>query len=494
MKKVYFTRDTFIKGKEEAERILKYMLLLDLPEYPTKASNLIEEALDSLYEKCIKKIFFKEPLFFGESESLPGPMLGILLTDNNFYVRTIQHHCLIAAYDIFSVLNDSGMTTAYSRADGDDPSQKNTATNNLLTRIHSHKGALQTSVFSGAYYFDGVKVANVDSDEFYQLLDINGTLLKRILNYYRSNYILLPKDWDSINSFLTYMLNRTYTYINESPKKGPAEQLLYRYRFESRWGIGLLKEIIKKVNQCKDDYAIYPDGINELTTIALLNRFPNVFSRHLYLEYCFSTWGKEVLSNCGFFNDLRRQDIGMQFGVRRKLNNHEWFEIFRKFCNFFTNFVFPVCEWYFVISLFQYEKGYIKEICSFLKTHIEKHTEEIMNPFPEIKGPIDYGYSCGLQLEKKIGEDGVDRKMLRSEKRQIKFANNSILSNISYLLNAFSKNAAEEYVSFHELSIPRLLGICNVSPKDSSALLPKSKEEMQKQSIMGSYISFSVLE
>ena len=186
-----------------------------------------------------------------------------------------------------------------------------------------------------------------------------------------------------------------YNALTKNPFPNHVDRLYYLYRMEHMFSIGLAECISQNIIHLKNSKQKkpYPDGKNDFIRLAPVGKLPNVFSRYLYLQFACDAIGTTVDINNNFFDHLTHPEALMHsINISsREFPFYEWQSVFEKFCHLFSDFVFPVFEWYFLLTLFdtadyhsetRNETAHNKLLIlqQLLAEYIEQHHKIIENP------------------------------------------------------------------------------------------------------------------
>ncbi|MFT4105516.1 MAG: hypothetical protein QM657_07140 [Lacrimispora sp.] len=199
-------------------------------------------------------------------------------------------------------------------------------------------------------------MSSAHSDLFYKLINTDLRDLKNILKLYDSNYTYTKKsiktNWKIAENFHNQLTPIDWNDPEAiSSSNNITDDLYMTYKMENIFGLELASCIAQNINQLKRHKKPYPDGINEVKILALISRLPNIFSRNLYFQYAIEAlWGSREAKGT-FFKDILNPESAADQGVKSPFNFHDWLIEYQKFSIFFSDFVFPIYEWYFLSIL-----------------------------------------------------------------------------------------------------------------------------------------------
>lgn len=444
-----------------SERILEYSLFMPKIEAidSKNPENWVSEAVSQCFEKCHKNLFIatEESTFFGIHPSsiiIDGKntisdlmqknddmgtkcMKGFSGLKHDFFAKTLLSHCLIAAYDTtmkllpidcditsyaLEIVNNKGFRRLMEEGLISKPSFKISKTKNSGKNDRSSDGANRKKAISthiSLYKLEGFKrffeintgKANIYSaDILYSLTKVNAKTFNAFLELYNvsGNISDIEKDRAYKNwGHFCNVYGQLYTDILKNDiGDNDVDRLYYYYKLENILGLDLANNIFYAINEAKKADKHFLSGYDIYTMVAEISRFPNVFSRNLYLRYALSSaWESDYIYDSCFINSMPADGI-YQF-MDKKSDFNVWMLAFDKFCKFFDQLVFPVEEWYFFLTLKKTVDEHMGEKSSpvdkvlklneVLATYINANAQYIVHPFIEkyqkFGTPEKFGFS-----------------------------------------------------------------------------------------------------
>lgn len=401
MKLLYTTNDSALLTASciEAKNTLEYTLLLPAIE-PIKASpdKWIEYAVAQCHSACHPRLFYPDNYnFFGDFISrnkdcaqfydvhqakkiMSNPDSPLYFFKSDFFANTILMQCVMSAYDTimrvllrenikpYTLVNkvkilgqneliDSGLLrndftcVPHHSHDTTGASSKASA---FTKKLRSHAEIWNDSKLKEIFPDTGNDLPILYSDLLHRLIETDSREFKNYLNLYTTNNSTSSKNnMDAWNTYVKFNDELT----KELPQNN-VDRLYYLYRIENLFALDLANAIIQNIYQLKSFDKLYPDGISNYKTLALLCKLPNVFSRNLYLQFALeAVWNEASLKN-SFFNRLQSPETMMYKKEEKTFDMYEWHIYLEKFCRFFSNLIFPAYEWYFLLILFQTVEEY----------------------------------------------------------------------------------------------------------------------------------------
>lgn len=401
MKSLILDKKQWKADLKEAEHILKYTLLLPAPTAvaDTEQSSWISGSLDMLFSNCISKIFQNHAGdFFGqvlpqyEFHELPPTSY---YKKESLFPKTLLLHCIIYAYSVISSLTSSFQTT-YSSVNMDfksglnknDTTLRSSEATRLSGAIKRHLSVMEKQSFP--QFFNIKKSTQIETSQaalFHSIMEFEARKFGSVLRLYNysENDSTAKKAENSLDKAI-----ELYTQLIEQAPDDIPEKLLWFYRVENIFGFDLLSEILSGIKDLKANNREYPNGINSYRTLSCANRLPNSLYRPLYIRYSFSAINQNFSQQTYFFGQLI--DDLTSFGYRvdsEILNIHTWHIFFERFCRFFSNFLCPVVEWYFMLTLVKTVKEHLPEssleeqaaaLTSSLRQYMIEHEKDFRIP------------------------------------------------------------------------------------------------------------------
>lgn len=438
MKKIAFQNiEEFKHYSYEARNTLLYSLLIpQIKPIEENQDKWMDCAINQCRTACSSAIFYNENYdFFGvtNDDIFPSYISSIfaktlneanfnfdgnnnlLSKANDFFQNTIIMHCIMSSYDtVIQLLSAESNITSYalinkienkgynellnldiitkdfkcSRSEGIETKTFSSKASGFSKKINTHCEILKQNNFVDTFYKNGILKASY-SDLFYNLMDTDLRLLKNMMSLYSDSDTYTEKykdkNWKTSKDFYEFLLPIDWRNPEElSYSNSITDKLYLVYKTENFFGLELASCITQNINQLKEYGKLYPDGINEVKIIALMSRLPNVFSRNLYLQFAFEVlWGNIEKKGTFFKNILRPESVATQEGTST-LNIHDWLMEYQKFCVFFSDFVFPIYEWYFLLILLDTvkQKGIQNPLITLqelLSDYIEKNHSQIIH-------------------------------------------------------------------------------------------------------------------
>lgn len=402
MKHLVLDKDQWKRDLEEADRILKYTLLLpdSTAVTNTDPSSWIPDSLENLFDNCISKIYPDSGDFFGQTwpkyefSELPPTSY---YKKESLFSKTLLLHCVIYAYSVISSFTSTFQTT-YSRANIDFESElnKNDTTlraaeaTRLSNAIKNHLRVMDKQSFPP---FWGIKKATqIETSQaalFHSIMDFDARKFESVLRLY--NYDENSSTPSKTSNSLKKTAELYKMLIKQAPDDIP-ERLLWFYRIENIFGLDLLSQILSNINDLKMQGKPYPDGMNGYKTLSYANRLPNSLSRSLYIHYAFSAINESVSEQTYFFNQLVNFTRVAENISKKTLSIHTWHIFFERFCRFFSEFACPVVEWYFMLTLIKTTKKHLLEcniekqmstLKPLLRQYMIEHEKDFLSPDTE---------------------------------------------------------------------------------------------------------------
>ena len=410
------------KSLAEAEKVLTYTLLLPPPQPVADAAehNWVSSSLNAVYSNCIQKLFHRSHFdFFGHIFTDDGTFWTLRANHfdhpSHLFPHTILQQCVISGYDMAVSFSPSFETT-YSHCPKDSTnSETATRINNV---VRKHIDILNAQNFTEIFHFrpnsktsePSTQIESSQADLFYNINDFEGRKLNTALKLYnyKDDSPGKPRYWDNLITL--------YRDLYEHCDSGNvADQLLYYYRLENIFGLSLLQDIILEINKAKTQGLEYPDGINDFRSLAMISRLPNIFSRRLYIEYAFSTIDQPFSKDSYLFNDLFDLDVVAKIMKSETLKLHTWKVFFERFCLLFSDLIFPVSEWYFLLTLLETvchykpqlkEKGNDQEryvvLKNLLSDYLNNQKDDFLSPFHNV---LNKGYKVIEPASKELSSE-----------------------------------------------------------------------------------------
>lgn len=302
------------------------------------SSTILSQCIMSSYDMASRLLPFRlvKPYTLGKitNRGLCELQERNLVNTSNFKFTHLSRHNSFSKADIFA---DSTTATI------------------LAQKIDSHQDAEYEYFFQNCLRLTQQKSVDLYSaDMLYNLLDINASSYKSLQKLYASDFTQPAKNsYKSWNFFCKMYKELQYPDYHNNANNHITDKLHYYYRLENIFAHDLSSFFYKSISQLRDKNCIYPDGINNLTTIAQISRMPNVFSRNAYLQYAFEfIRGNNSVHYSCFLNPLSPASVISKIPPS-KFNFNEWILVFEKFCTFFNKLIFPAEQWYFFITLYK---------------------------------------------------------------------------------------------------------------------------------------------
>lgn len=421
----------------QAKNTLEYSLHLDFPESDSPSlddKQFIEKSLMICYKQC-KPAFWgtgHTGNFFGtvsKGNGLSGIFNSSPTTNQNIplYSQLILNECVMAAYHTIMKFRFKSPISTYAllnklKGQGLNEQRglfKETKDGMNIVRIKSRESSYMSSKTSS--YNETIKkrketinlFANVFfskkadqsqtftnimpcySDIFFLLTrpECTLTMLKSALKLYglsasphtqpNSAEEISKAHLDNFQAFIKYM---EYG-INKIDNKTDRAYLLYKY--EKLFGYRLLTCLFENMRLLKKaDPLTY--SYMTLGTLSTCYNLPNVFSRCHFVQYTFDTLKGRPQSYTSFFESLRLP-VGFYIADERFIFAiTKWLEQYEKFCSYMSNMLFPVYEWYFLITILEAAEKYeekeatekrgLHKLQELLAQYIDEHYDAIINP------------------------------------------------------------------------------------------------------------------
>ena len=417
---------------KSAKNVLEFSLLLpEIYPFETQPEDWIDNAISQCYSVCHPRLMFGSSYdFFGlytkatddpcnlyqmcNCKKSPGnPVDYILKAD--FFANTILNQCIMSTYDVimqsilpktvtpYAVANKLG-TSGYNQLkqtailtetfslkntpipQGNDCSSYAINATAFQKKIMSHEQALENSQFNHLLAKGNHHIPSFQSDLVYRLMLIDARQFKNLLQLFNhTTENKSKKNWENFKAL--------YNSLTENLPANHTDRLYYLYRMERSFPIGLADCISQNINKLKNSGKKYPDGVNDFNRLAAINRLPNVFSRYIYLQFAFDAMSSTQNIHDNYFTKLFSSEVVMRYiDPPKPFSLHGWQDVFEKFCRFFSDFIFPAFEWYFLLLLVvtvdhhsetQNSTAQKKLLLlqQLLTDYIEEHHETIENPF-----------------------------------------------------------------------------------------------------------------
>lgn len=378
---------------KHAENALSYTLLLPdiTPITSTDRQLWVPSAIIQTYKACHPNLFYMQNYdFFGTANSNIENSAGLysafhhyVMVDNSsienphflkgdFFANTILMQCVMSSYDTVIHLLEDTSTTDYTLAnkwkffgynerkesncyDTESGIRSSIATA-FSKKIRTHMPAFDNNLKRMFLTVDNEAFSS-QADLFYRLMDIDARKFCRGLGLYNwdasifSDNRIMKDHWNLVSDF--------YNNLTDRLPANSTDRLYYLYRLENIFGFGLGNCMIQNLNWLIAKGRLYPDGINNLKTLAMISQLPNVFSRNLYLQLALEAIHNEHSLKDNFFSKLFKSDSLMYRLETVPFNINDWLKLFEKFCLFFSKLVFPVYQWYFFLTLLATAKAHI---------------------------------------------------------------------------------------------------------------------------------------
>jgi len=405
MKKLRFkSTEDFMDYANEAKNTLIFSLLMpQITSMKESQDNWVECALDKCKKACSSAIFYNENYdFFGVKgddiflDNISAAFFnaakesGFTFNNNidsttlarDFFQDTILMQCIMSSYDtIVQLMSSECSLTSYAfinkiqdkgynelikrgiitnsfncfRNNGNNSGSHSSKATGFSKKMNTHCKILKQFDFLDSFYLEESLKAS-HSDLFYKLMNTDLRELKSVLKMY-SDCDTYPKkviknNWEISKKFYKNLLPIDWKNSEEILNTKDITDYLYlAYKVENIFGLGLGSCIMQNVIQLKKNGNRYLDGVNDIRTIALISRLPNVFSRNLYFQFAIEALWGNVECKGTFFEDLLKPDAVAMQGTPSSFNITNWLLAYQKFCIFFSDFVFPIYEWYFLLTL-----------------------------------------------------------------------------------------------------------------------------------------------
>lgn len=451
---------------KEAEHILKYTLLLPAPAaiVDTDQTSWISSSLDLLFSNCISNVFYPPAKdFFGQN--LPTYEFSELPPTSywkreSLFPKTLLLHCVIYAYSVLNSLTSSFQTTYSSvnmnfesELSKNDTTLKAAEATRLSNRIKRHLSVMDRQSFP--QFFNIKKSTQIETSQaalFHSIMNFEAREFESVLRLY--NYNENNSTTRKVANGLMRAAELYKQLIEQAPDDTP-EKILWFYSIENIFGFDLLSEILSGIKNLKVNNREYPDGINSYRILACANCLPNSLYRPLYIRYAFSAINQEISQQSYFFGKLFDFTAMLEQFDSKILNIHTWHIFFEQFCRFFSDFVCPVVEWYFMLTLVKTVKENLpessaEEQANTLKSLLRKYM---------IEHEKDFFVSNAKELEKRF-DDSLDAVPP---------------CDISKLLTEFRNSACGSNLLTPKLTLTSCV----------------ANDNKNRQRIMGNYITFS---
>lgn len=387
-----FTASIFKCMAVEASGTLRFTLLL--PDFETTGGSeatWVRDALESTYQACHSLLFPGGHYNFFGSFVNDNPFIPMLsdiayarrapeenphYLENDFFANTILMQCVMAAYDtsmqlLLNVTPDiAGYTFANKLKAGSFNEWKNEGILNeyfsIASNLKSHSDspwAEATKAYAKIKNFNSAVADTKFQNDFLTeskirllYVDITRALLQENTQYVKNIFRLYNTPFDkhftrSDSCKIWGKIYKLNDILYSDPPKEPVDELYYNYRTEKLFHYNLANCLIQNIAKLKINNRSYPDGKNDLTTLARMSQLPNVFSRHLYLQFAFEHLYHEVSLKDSFFDKLFDAKIVMSKIDDSPFDIHNWHLYYEKYCLYFSDFIFPIYEWYFLLTL-----------------------------------------------------------------------------------------------------------------------------------------------
>lgn len=399
--------DDFENIMNTAEMTLEYSLFLPKIQPISKATPehvWITKAILQCFHNChcnlikTSKYHFFNPDDVFQSYYLPCGISSTLhpnhknfgetdIFEKDFFSSTIMSQCIISSYDMATrllpfklvkpytlgkltnkglcelqekkLINTSNFKfthlSRHNPSPGTDSYADSTTATILAQKIASHQDTKSDYFFNNCIRVTQKKGVDLYSaDLLYNLLDINASSYKSMRKLYEHD--LTPPDKNAYQNWHLFcdIYNALhYSDYHSKISNNITDKLHYYYRLENIFAHDLASFLYKSINQLRNQNCIYPDGQNNISTIAEISCMPNVFSRNAYLQYAFEfiRSNRSVHHSC-FLNPLPPISVITRIPPS-EFKFSEWIMVFEKFCAFFNKLIFPAEQWYFFITLYK---------------------------------------------------------------------------------------------------------------------------------------------
>ena len=336
---------------------------------------------------------------------------------SDFFASTLMSQCIMSSYDMvlhllpfekispytlnkfknngFYKLNQSNLINTQSftypqislNASGNTSAEASTLYQKIISHLEDwKKGFLRDFSDIGTNGYIDLYSADI----LYNVTQINASSFHKFSNLYTNfDYNNSPRqNWNFFCKMYRQLEYPSYHDLKNDNNTPIADKLHYYYRLENIFALELCYTFYQSINLLRNENTTYPDGINNLKTIAAISRFPNVFSRDNYLQYAFSFIRQNLSAHKSYFLDAPPATNIVNFIENDKFDFNEWNIVFEKFCLFFNNLIFPAEEWYFFLTLYNTVKYHFSDkaccpksillkMANLLSTYINKNYEYI---------------------------------------------------------------------------------------------------------------------
>lgn len=393
------TNNDFLQKLSEAQKILEYTLLLPKISPCNDTINPVETSLLYTYQNCHCRLYEKTLDIFGSCINSNSWSFSISTNNSicesldaiykqNFFASTILSHCLISAYDaIIQCFFNSTHISRYKlcqfeakgfnelyitqqleknaslfmpkRYNKEYEGHKNDSFQNFNNKIKRRFNYFQKKHIDSIFFLDEKPILSM-SDILFLITQLSSKDLNTFFSLYENENSLKStnastekQNWYAISNFfkdfpsLESIIDSKNSNINDGIL---VDKLYLYYKTERFFNIQLANCLFHELKNLEDHYPdCSPSNIASIKeTLSLICNFPNIFSRNLYLQYAFDAiHHKNNLYSCfdkpidGVFVDNKMVPFSLPM----------WSLLFRKYCRFFCQYMFPAEEWFFFITL-----------------------------------------------------------------------------------------------------------------------------------------------
>ncbi len=400
-------------------------------------SNGSDDILNSICTSSINQVVYDKA--YAESAK------SLTFFKSDFFAKTLLSHCLIAAYDTtvrlfpfkqitsfgLNKIKNTGLDKLLCDYLGQDkyydinysiktadvlhavkanrknitPSEATRLTNKINTHSQSILNLKGFTKFFNADQIDN-SIEFCYADIVYLVCGINARTFTMFSNMCQTECKTEEgralTNWKCFCKIYEELYNKTRS---KDSWFDDTDRLYFYYKLENIFGLDLANTIFHAIQSLNKENKSYPDGANEYKVLAEISRFPNVFSRNLYLEYAFEhiRYERSAHNSC-FLKPSPAEAWGTSI-IPSQFNFTEWMFVFEKFCKLFNKLIFPVEEWYFFLILKKTVDEYynaesdekIIKLNRLLKEYINQNAVHIEQPlsnyFQEFPTPKIYEYS-----------------------------------------------------------------------------------------------------
>lgn len=382
-----FNLELFKFFREESKNTLLYTLLLpNIDKITGNKDTWVEQALNQTYRSCHKRFFRDNYDFFGFYEYKGFSFTDLIYSNHyhdnylskDFFASTILSQCVMSSYDTVMqlILSDFKKLTPYAMSNKIEYSSYNLLRDlNIISddftkisripenadalsraslcknKLIAHLDCLKNTKFQNCFPTEVSDLSLFQSDILYRINDFHTKSYKEIIKMYTNQAKKTVTPASKVNYWI--QISNFYKRLMHMPPENPVDYLYYLYRAEKIFNLNLASSLAQNVNYLKKIGSMYPNGVNDMKTLSLISKLPNVFSRTVYLQFAFEAIENQANLNNSFFDRIDDISTLMSRRESKEFSIHEWNLYFERYCKFFSKLVFPVFEWYFFLSLLE---------------------------------------------------------------------------------------------------------------------------------------------